>query len=149
MQLTVSLKLDVPATAAISELELLIQEAGQQAMRLALGEAVRAYEAQHQTCPHCGSRLVHGEGTDRRVLRTLFGRVVLAPRRLRCQSCGRGFRPAQECLAPLKGQQVTPALARAAIQAGAAWPYATAARELAQLSGASISPEQVCHLTIR
>jgi hypothetical protein len=149
MQITVSLKLDVPATASIPDLELLVQEAGQRAMRMALGEVVRAYEAQHRTCAHCGSTLVHGEGTDRRVLRTLFGRVVLAPRRLRCQGCGRRFRPAEGCLAALKGQQVTPALARAAAQAGAAWPYAIAARELAQLCGASISPEQVRQLTIQ
>lgn len=147
MQLTVSLNVDVPATTSIADLELVIQEAGQQAMRMALCQAVRAYEAQHQTCPHCGNTLVQGEGTDRRVLRTIFGRVVLAPRRLRCQGCGRRFRPADGCLASLDGKQVTPALARAAVQAGAAWPYATAARELAWLCGAAISPEQVRQLT--
>lgn len=149
MQLTVSLKVDVPATASLPDLEGLIQEAGQRAMRLALGEAVRAYETQHQTCPHCGNMLVRGEGTDRRVLRTLFGRVVLALRRRRCLGCGRRFRPADGCLACLEGKQVTPALAQAAVQAGAAWPYATAARELARLCGAAISPEQVRQLTIQ
>lgn len=149
MYITVSLMVDVPATAALPELEAVIQEAGRQAMRRALGQAVRAYEAQHQTCPACGSQAVQTEGTARRVLRTLFGQVVLALRRLRCQGCGQRFRPAAGCLACLQGTQITPALARAAIQAGAAWPYATAASELAQLCGATISSEQVRQLTIR
>lgn len=147
MQITVSLKFDLPATVTLSDLETQIQEAGRQAMRTALGTALRAIEEQQRVCPHCGSQQARTEGTDRRVLRTLFGRVVLAPRRLRCQGCRRRFRPAEGCLAALEGKQVTPALAQAAAQAGAAWPYATAARELARLCGASISPEHIRHLT--
>jgi hypothetical protein len=99
MQLTVSLKVEVPATTSIPDLELAIQEAGQQAMRMALRQAVRAYEAQHQTCPHCGNSLVQGEGTDRRVLRTIFGRVVLPGWQAGDTSTRKGCRSSWGCLA--------------------------------------------------
>jgi hypothetical protein len=54
--------------------------------------------------------------------------VVLALRRLRCQACRRRFRPAEECLKGLQGGNVTAVLCEACAEAGASWPYATAAQ---------------------
>ena len=102
MQVPVSLMVNIPATADINQIETLIQQAGQQAMRTATQQAVRVAEEQRKSCPYCGSEIVRGEGTDRRIVLTKFGRVVLALRRLRCQACRRRFRPAEECLKRLE-----------------------------------------------
>ena len=63
-------------------------------MSEAIQASMREYEEQQKTCPHCGSETVRYVGTDRRVLLMGFGRVVLSPRRLRCQHCKHRFRPA-------------------------------------------------------
>src|SRR6266567_200621 len=147
MQVTVSLMGDIPATADINHIETVIQHAGQQAMRTATQQAVRVAEEQRKICPHCGSEAVRSEGTDRRIVLTKFGRVVLALRRLRCQACRRRFRPADECLKGLEGGNVTAALSQACAEAGASWRYATAAQVLKGLCGAQISPEHLRRLT--
>jgi hypothetical protein len=149
MQITVSLMVDIPASADINEIEQRVQQAGQQAMRAATQQAVRVAEEQRKTCPHCGSQTVQSEGTDRRIVLTKFGRVVLALRRLRCQACRRRFRPANVCLKGLEGGNVTVALSQACAEAGASWPYATAAQVLKGLCGAQISPEHLRRLTNR
>src|SRR5438067_2076346 len=46
MQVQVSLKMEIAATASLSQMEQQIQEAGQQAMREALKQAVRQWEDQ-------------------------------------------------------------------------------------------------------
>jgi len=92
---------------------------------------------------------VRSEGTDRRVILTEYGRVVLALRRLRCLSCRRRFRPAEACLKALQAGNVTAALSEACAQAGASWPYATAAQTLQRLCGAQISAEHLRRLTNR
>lgn len=110
MQVTVSLIVNVAASADSNQIEQVVQEAGLQAMREATQKAVRAVEEQSKACPHCGSEVVRSEGTDRRVVLTKYGRVVLALRRLRCQACRRRFRPAEECLKGLERGNVTAAL---------------------------------------
>jgi transposase-like protein len=102
--------IDIPASSEINQIEQLVQEAGLQAIREATGKVVRAVEAQNMTCPHCGSEVVRSEGTDRRVILTKYGRVVLALRRLRCLSCRGRFRPAEACLKALQAGNVTAAL---------------------------------------
>lgn len=149
MQVTASLMVDIPASADLNQIETLIHQAGQQAMRAATQQAVRVAEGQRKTCPQCGSKTVRSEGTDRRIVLTKFGRVVLALRRLRCQACRRCFRPAEECLKCLEGGNVTAALGQACAEAGASWPYATAAQVLKRLCGAQISPEHLRRLTNR
>lgn len=149
MQVTVSLMVEIPASADINQIEQIVQEAGQQAMRTATQQAVRAAEEHRKSCPDCGSQTLHSEGTDQRIVLTRFGRVVLALRRMRCQGCRRRFRPADGCLMSLQGGNVTTALSEACIEAGASWPYATAAQVVRHLCGAQISPEQVRLLTNR
>jgi hypothetical protein len=75
----------------------------QQAMRKAIQQAMRAAEEQRKTCLHYGSEALRSEGTDRRVVLTKCGRVVLALRRMRCQACRPRFRPADDCLVSLQG----------------------------------------------
>lgn len=147
MQCSVSMVVEVDAAAGIAGWEQAVQEAGREAMRRRLAQAVRGYEEAHLVCPHCGSPTSQSPGTVRRRVRTCFGRVELARRRRRCGGCRRRFRPAQGCLAGLGRGQVTPALAAACALAGASWPYATAARVLHHLSGAQVSAEQVRHQT--
>ena len=89
------------------------------------------------------------EGTDQRIILTTFGRVALPLRRLRCQGCQRRFRPAEACVKSLQGGNVTAALSEACSEAGASFPYVTAAQVLKHLCGAQISPEHVRRLTNR
>lgn len=149
MRITVSLLVEIPASADINEIEQDIQEAGRQAMREATQKAVRAAEELRKTCPYCGSEAVRSEGTDQRIILTKFGRVVLPLRRLRCQACRRRFRPAEACLKSLQGGNVTAALSAACSEAGASFPYVTAAQVVNDVCGAQMSPEHVRRLTNR
>jgi Uncharacterised protein family (UPF0236) len=147
MQCNVSIMVELDPVAGLVEWEQTVQEAGREAMRQALAQAVGRYEAVHRTCPHCGSATSRSQGTVRRRVLTGFGQVIVRLRRQRCLGCQRRFRPAQGCLAGLGHRQVTPTLAAACALAGASWPYATAARVLHRLSGAQISAEQVRYHT--
>ncbi len=149
MQIIVSLMVEIPASADINEIEQRVQEAGRQAMREAMQNVVRAVEEQKKTCPHCGSGAVRSEGTDQRIILTTFGRVALPLRRQRCQGCQRRFRPADACVQSLQGGNVTAALSKACSEAGASFPYVTAAQVGKDLCGAQISPEHVRRLTNR
>ena len=92
MQCSVTITVELAPEAEVSQMEAAIQEAGWQAMRAALAQAVRNAEAAHPTCPHCGG--TQSQGTVARRVLTCFGRVVLHLRRQRCCACGRRFRPA-------------------------------------------------------
>jgi len=96
MQVQVSLIIEIEATAGITEMEQQIQEAGQQAMRAALKQAIRHWEEQHRACPHCGNTQRRLEGTARRVIATRFGRVEVPRRRFRCLGCGHRSCPATD-----------------------------------------------------
>ena len=149
MQVQVSLKMEIVATASLSEMEQQIQQAGQQGMREALKQAVRQWEDQHPVCPHCGAQAHRLEGTTRRVIATLFGRVTVQRRRFRCQQCGRSFCPAKSLFVELQGGTVTAPLQDAALLAGCSWPYRAASATLKRLSGAQISAEEIRLLTNR
>src|SRR5947209_14283925 len=149
MQVQVSLKREIAATASLSEMEQQIQQAGQQGMREALKQAVRQWEDQHPVCPHCGAQAHRLEGTTRRVIATLFGRVTVQRRRFRCQQCGRRWCPAKSLFVELQGGTVTAPLQDAALLAGCSWPYRAASATLKRLSGAQISAEEIRLLTNR
>ena len=59
MYVTVSLKIDIDASASLGEMEQQIQQAGREAMKEGLKQAMRHIEGQEKTCPHCGSEQVH------------------------------------------------------------------------------------------
>jgi len=147
MYVTVSLKIELEASASLTDMEQQIQAAGRGAMQAALKEALHQREEQEQTCPACGSKQIHRQGTKRRVLLTSFGRVEVPLKRWRCLTCRRLFRPAASCLAEVQGSNVTPALRELAALVGSAWPYATAAGILQRLSGVQLSDERLRHLT--
>ena len=114
MHVQVSLTLEISASATLSTMEQQIQEAGQQAMREALKQAVRQFEDQQPTCPHCGEKQRRLEGTARRVIATLFGRVAVPRRRFRCQACLRRCCPANRLFASLNGATMSAPLEEAA-----------------------------------
>lgn len=147
MYVTVSLKIELDATASLTELERQIQEAGRTAMQTALKVAIRQQEDCQQTCPACGNEQPHSQGTKRRVLLTSFGRVEVPLKRLRCQHCGQRFRPADAWLAEVRGHNITPELRELASLVGSSWPYQTAAGVLKRLSGVQLSDERLRHLT--
>lgn len=147
MPITVSLTFDLPASGNVDTLEPIILEAGRRAMVAALQAACREYEAMVDECPRCASTLLQNEGSDRRVVQCSFGRARLYLHLLRCEGCGRRFRPAEAFVACLEGTNLSAKLRGAAVLAGASWPYATAARVLVDLCGAAISPESVRRLT--
>jgi hypothetical protein len=143
MQVQVSLKIEIAASASLTQMEQQIQEAGQQAMREALKQTIRQWEDQQQVCPHCGAKQRRLEGTVRRVIAPLFGRVQVPRRRLRCQGCGRSFCPANALFAELAGGAISRPLQEAAWLAGCSWPYRAASAALKRLSGADISAEEI------
>ncbi len=149
MHVQVSLKIELEATASLTQMEQRIQEAGQQAMREAMKQAVRHWEDQHPACPHCGATQRRLEGTTRRVLATQFGRVQVPRRRFRCQGCLRRCCPANTLFAKLEGGTISVPLQEAAMLAGCSWPYRVAANLLKRLSGAEISAEEIRLLTNR
>ena len=147
MHVTVSLTIEIDASASLSDMERQIRQAGREGMKAALKQALRQIAEQAKTCPECGSNQVHTQGTKRRVLLTRFGRVDVPLRRLRCQQCRHLFRPAERCLAEVQGYNITPDLRELAALVGSCWPYETAARVLTQLSGVQLSDERLRQLT--
>jgi transposase len=146
MQVQVSLTIEIAASASLSEMEQQVQEIGQQAMREAFKQAIRQWEDQQQACPHCGAKQRRLEGTVRRVIATLFGRVQVPRRRFRCQGCGRRWCPANGLLAEMKGGTISVPLQEAAMLAGCSWPYRAASAALKRLSGADISAARCCSI---
>jgi hypothetical protein len=147
MYVTVSLKMEVDATASLSEMEQQIQAAGRVAMQAALKQAIQQREEYQQRCPACGSEQVRTQGTKRRVLVTSFGWVEVPLKRQWRQSCGQRFRPADGCLAEVRGHTITPQLRELASLVGSSWPYQTAADILKRLSGVRLSDERLRQLT--
>jgi transposase-like protein len=139
MHVQVSLTIEIGATASLTEMEQHIQEAGQQGMREALKQAIRQREDQQVSCPHCGQKQRRLEGTVRRVIATVFGRVEVARRRFRCQGCLRRWCPANGLFTELKGGTISQPLQEAARLAGCSWPYRVASQLLKKLSGAQRS----------
>lgn len=148
MEITVTVRVEVPPGSDVDQVEGLIAEAGQQAMRAAMARAGRALEPPGARCPHCAATRLQPTGTAVRVICTRFGKVRLGVRRLRCLTCRHRFRPAAPALAALGGANVTPRLRAACVQAGSSWPYATAAAVLHDLCGATVSAEQVRRVTV-
>lgn len=149
MHVQVSLTIELSASATLSAMEQQIQEAGHQAMREGLKQAIRQFEDQQLTCPHCGEKQRRLEGTARRVIATLFGRVAVPRRRFRCQACLRRWCPANSLFASLKGGTISAPLEEAATLVGCSWPYRVASTLLKKLSGAQISAEEIRLLTNR
>ncbi len=143
MQVQVSLKIEMAASVELSQMEQQIQEAGQQAMREAMKQAIRQWEDQRPCCPRCGQQQRRLEGTVRRVIATLFGRVQVPRRRFRCQGCGQRWCPANALFAQLKGGTMSQPLQEAAALVGCSWPYRVACQVLKKLSGAQISAEEI------
>ena len=149
MHVQVSLKHGASGNASLTQMEQQIQEAGQQAMREALKQAVRHWENRNTTCPQCGHQQRRLEGTVRRTIATVFGRVQVQRRRFRCQHCQHRWCPANGLFAELKGGTISVPLQEAAMLAGCSWPYRVASSTLKRLSGAHISVEEIRLLTNR
>src|SRR6266496_879020 len=147
MQVQVSLTIEISTTASLTQMEQQIQEAGQQAMREGLKQAIRRREDQQVRCPQCGHKERRLEGTMRRVIATVFGRVAVARRRFRCQECLHRWCPANSLFVGLKGGTISQPLQEAALLAGCSWPYRVASQLLKKLSGAQISAEEIRLLT--
>lgn len=130
VQITVSLTVDLPATADVNTVEPLILDAGRQAMRQALHLAALRAQAHVACCPRCQHPTLHADGTARRVVLASFGRVAVPVLRKRCAACGHRFRAATAFFAPLDGANVTAELGRQAAQAGTEGPFARAAQTL-------------------
>src|SRR6266852_3255933 len=149
MQVQVARKIEIPATAGLSQMEQQIQQAGQQAMREALKQAIRQQEEHNRTCPHCGEKQCRLEATVRRSIATTFGRVQVPRRRFRCQGCGHRWCPAHQLFTQLKGATISLPLREAAMLAGCSWPYRVASGLLRRLSGAQSSAEEIRRLPNR
>jgi hypothetical protein len=149
MHVQVSLTIEISATASLAEMEQQIQEGGKPAMREALKQAIRHWEDQTPSCPHCGEKQRRLEGTVRRSIATTFGRVQVPRRRFRCQGCWRRWCPATSLFKELKGGTISQPLQEAAMLAACSWPYRVAASLLKRLSGAEISAEEIRLLTNR
>ena len=115
VQIQVLLSLQLPASDRLDldSLEPLVLQAGRECMKQALISATRQYEEQvlAQPCPYCGSSplFLKSEGTDKRIVLTLFGRVQLPLRRVRCHNdeCKHRFRAAEGLIKCLGTGNVT------------------------------------------
>ena len=148
MQVQVCLTMELSASASLEQIEEQILQAGREGMRQALKKSVRAWEEQHRRCPRCGKQELRVEGSLKRMVAAVFGRVALGVRRFRCQGCLHRWCPAQGLLRTLSGQQITSALQEAAVLAGASWPYRHAAGVLERLCGSQISAETIRRLSM-
>jgi transposase-like protein len=102
MIVTVSLTVELEARAPLGQLETRIRQAGQEAMKQTMKQAIHAQEEKRQ-CPGCGSENAASKGSKPRVVLTSFGRVELSLRRYRCADCGARYRPADSVLQEVKG----------------------------------------------
>jgi hypothetical protein len=149
VRFTVSLTIDLPATATIETVEPLILDAGRQAMRDALRQAALAAQAHVQTCPACAHPRLHADGTARRVVLASFGRIEVPVLRKRCAACRHRFRASSAFFAPLQGANISPDLGYQAALAGADAPFTRAPQTLEQQAGAQLSDESLRLQTIR
>lgn len=147
MEVTVTLRLEVAPTADLDEVEQALVLAARQAMSEALQATVRAVE-EHTGCPACGQHDRRWIGTSQRVVLVSWGRVRLRLRRVCCRGCQQRYRPAVGLLTPLAGSNTSARLRAACVWAGSGWPFATAARMLAELLGATVSAEQIRQLVL-
>jgi hypothetical protein len=147
MLVTVSLQVELDASAGINTLEEQVVQHGRTVMQQLLVQGLREYEAAHAACGQCGGVHARSQGSRRRVLLTRFGRVVVRLRRRQCRTCGAVYWPAAGCLRELGGRNVTAVLARTCVLAGTSWPYGEAARVVHELCGAQVSAETVRTLT--
>ena len=148
MRITVPLVVEIATDATLEHIEQQVLDAGRAAMRQAFEAVVVAIDQQPGPCPGCGSPDRRRDGSASRVIQTSFGRVALCLRRVRCRACGRRQRPSAALLVPLGTANTTARLRQACVLAGSSWPFATAARVLADLCGATVSAEQVRLVTV-
>ena len=83
MQGILSSTLEFDPAAGLSGWEQAVQDAGREALRRALVQAVRTDEQMPPACPHGGRAPSRSQGTVRRQGLTWFGRVALVLRRQR------------------------------------------------------------------
>ncbi len=69
MQIEVSLRVELSASADIDEAEAKVLEAGRGAMLKAIGLVCREYEGQVEKCPGCGGEELESEGTQRGIVK--------------------------------------------------------------------------------
>lgn len=143
MEITVPLTVEISPDADIDTVEATMVCAARVAMGEVLIRVCQRLEAREPACPHCAATAGRWDGIDPRVVATSFGRVVLPRRRWRCRACQRRSRPADQLVASLGHGTATAALRDACVEAGSAWPFATAARFLQRRCGATVSAEQV------
>ena len=148
MEVTVTLRIEIAPTADLDEIEHAVVLAARQAMTAALQATVRAAE-EATGCPVCGRPDRRWVGTAPRVVLVSWGRVQLTLRRARCRGCQRRYRPAGGLLAPLGAGNTSARLRAACVWAGSSWPFATAARLLGELLGATVSAEQLRQIVLR
>ena len=148
MEITVPLTVEISLDADIDVVEAVVVQAAREAMAAVLVRIGQRIETLVAGCPQCGATQGHWDGIDPRVVATSFGRVVLPRRRWRCHGCQRRSRPADRLVACLGSGTMTAALRVACVEAGSAWPFATAARFLQRRCGAVVSAEQVRQLTL-
>jgi len=147
MLVSVTVQVEIGPQASLDEVEAALVEAGREGMRRGLRAAIAERERRGRGCPHCRSSQARHAGTAWRLLLTGFGAVRVPLSRKQCRGCGRHYRPAGRLLAGLGGANVTGALRARCVEAGIAWPFATAARKVREWTGARVSAETVRTLT--
>jgi hypothetical protein len=148
MQVIISFKIEVGASASLSEMESQIREAGRVASDpKPSNESFDTRKSSRKSVLAAEASRSKREGRAQRVRLPRFGRVEVPLRRQRCQACGQRFRPAASWLVDVKGHNVTSDLRELAALVGSSWPYETAAGVLKQLSGVHLSDERLRQIT--
>lgn len=142
MQMKINRTINLPdQLSSVNDLEQPILEFGRELMAELMEKAWKIYQEQQWCCQHCGSREVQGWGSKPLKLRTVFGRVELRRKRVRCRACGRYSQPLDALLCQLGSHHATWAFQELASLCGVSWPYKTATEVLAKFSGDKVSVE--------
>ena len=116
-------------------------------MKEALKQAIRAERRAAETLSRVWKRAVSIPRNEAQSLADEFWAGGSAAQAAALQACRQLFRPAERCLAEVKGHNVTPDLRDLAALVGSSWPYETAAGVLKRLSGVQLSDERLRQIT--
>lgn len=135
-EIEITIRVRVDDEMSLEELERLIDEAGDQAKREALTDALRdEVPEKPQECRVCGRQgVLYGRGSGPLRFDTVFGPIEMRQPRYRCPDCGAEYYPVEEGLELIRPGPVSPGLYRLAVLEGISRSYEQAALHLAEVS---------------
>jgi hypothetical protein len=135
-EIEITIRVRVDDEMSLEELERLIDEAGDQAKREALTDALQDEVPEKPTeCAACGRQgPLYGRGSGPLRFDTVFGSIAMLQPRYRCPDCGAEYYPVEEDLGLIRPGPVSPGVYRIAVLEGISRSYEQAALHVAEVS---------------